>query len=528
VTLTEGIDMRLLRRLITLLCAVFCGASLAYGATVTGTVKGPDGGPFEGAFVQAGNSKTRITVSVLSRKDGQYRIPNLPAGEYDLRIRAVGYQAQPRNGVKLAAEQSISFEFDLKKGQVHWSDISLYQADQLLPEGKGKAAFFTPQPGQPTATCASCHGIQTRIASTVRDEAGWRDRVEYMRTTMRVRINDQQAGDIASYLNNVFGEDSTLPKSPADEPGYQKVAQSFSDEAMRIVYVEYEVGGKFPWSAVPDKNGNVWIPYNGPVNKIARLDPKTGKLEDFPVSSPDVLRIHSAVPAEDGMVWFSEEFKNKIGKLDPKTKEVTEYEAPAGGVTHTIRVDSKGMVWSTGDPLNRFDPETHKFTGFKADTGRFYGITIDKDDNVWAGGLRDDGKLYRVNNKGEQKSWAPPTKGEPRRIAMALDGSVWLGEYFSGKVAHFDPQTETFKEYQLPGARPSPYALGVDKDDKVWYASYYMDHLGCLDPKTGNVTVYPYPHSENTLREFFPDDQGRLWYGSPSNDRVGYFYLADQ
>jgi virginiamycin B lyase len=186
------------------------------------------------------------------------------------------------------------------------------------------------------------------------------------------------------------------------------------------------------------------------------------------------------------------------------------------------------MVWSTGNPLNRFDPETHKFTGFQADSGAFYGIVIDKDDNVWAGGLRDDGKLYRVNSKGEQQSWVPPTKGEPRRIQVGSDGSVWFGEYFSGKVAHFDPKTETFREYQLPGARPSPYALGVDKNDKIWYASYYMDELGCLDPKTGKVIEYPYPHSENTLREFFPDDQGRLWYGSPSNDRVGYFYLADQ
>jgi virginiamycin B lyase len=349
-----------------------------------------------------------------------------------------------------------------------------------------------------------------------------------MRTTMRVRINDQEAGDIASYLNSVFGEDSTLAKSPADLPGYQKVVQSFGDDAMKIVYVEYEVGGKFPWSAVPDKKGNVWIPYNGPVNKIARLNPKTGELEDFPVPSTDVLRIHSAVPAADGTVWFSEQFKNKIGRLDPQTRQVTEYEAPISGTTHTIRVDSKGMVWSTGSNLYRFDPETHKFTTFPADVGSYYGIVIDKDDNVWAGGLRDDGKLYRVNSKGVEKGWAPPTKGEPRRIQVGSDGSVWFGEYFSGKIAHFDPKTETFKEYQLPGARPSPYALGVDRNEKIWYASYYLDELGCLDPKTGKVIEYPYPHSENTLREFFPDDQGRLWYGSPSNDRVGYFYLADQ
>jgi virginiamycin B lyase len=520
--------MQQLRTLAASMIVFFSCTAFAYGADVTGTVKGPDGAPFAGAFVQARNANTKITVSVLSHRGGAYRIPNLPAGEYEVRIRAIGYQAQPRTGVNLAADQSVSFEFVLQKGKVHWTDLSLYQADQLLPAGNGKGALFTPKPGQPTATCAACHGIQTRIASTVRDEAGWRDRVEYMRTTMRARVSDQEASDIASYLNSIFGEDSTLPKSPADVPGYDKVVQSFGDDAMNIVYVEYEVGGKFPWSAVPDKNGNVWIPYNGPVNKIARLDPKTGKLDDFPVPSTDVLRIHSAVPAADGTVWFSEQFKNKIGRLDPKTKQVSEYESPTPGTTHTIRIDSKGMVWSTGNPLNRFDPETHKFTAFHADDGAYYGITIDKDDNVWAGGLRDDGKLYRVNSKGEQKGWAPPTKGEPRRIQVAADGTVWFGEYFSGKVAHFNPKTETFKEYTLPGARPSPYALGVDKSGKIWYASYYMDELGCLDPKTGKVLEYPYPHSENTLREFFPDDQGRLWYGSPSNDRVGYFYLADQ
>lgn len=518
------------QRTIALAAMFFFAASIINGATVTGTVKGPDGAPFEGAFVQARNAKTKITVNVLSRKTGQYRIPDLPAGEYDVRIRAIGYKADPQTGVKLSADQSLSFDFALQRGQVRWADISLYQLDQLLPAGKGKAALFTRQPGQPTATCAACHGVQTRIASTTRDEDGWRDRVSYMRTTMRVRITDQEADDIASYLNGVFGPDSTLPKSPADLPGYQKLEPRFSEDSMKIVYVEYEVGGKFPWSAAPDKNGAIWIPYNGPVNKVARLDPNTGELTDFPVPSRDVLRIHSAVPAPDGTVWFSEQFKNKIGKLDPKTKTITEYAAPEGpGLsTHTIRVDSRGIVWSTGNPLNRFDPETEKFTAFKADVGSFYGIVIDKNDNVWAGGLREDGKLYRVTSEGEQKSWDPPTKGEPRRIEVGPDGSVWFGEYFSGKAARFDPKAETFKEYQLAGPQPSPYALGIDRDNKVWYGSYYLDEIGCLDPKTGKITEYPFPHSENTLREFFIDGRGRMWYGSPSNDRVGYFYLAKQ
>ena len=82
--------------------------SLALGATVTGTVKAPDGAPFRGAFVQAQNSNTKIMVSVLSDRLGQYRIENLPAGPYQLQVRAVGYRADPRAGVNLSADQNAS------------------------------------------------------------------------------------------------------------------------------------------------------------------------------------------------------------------------------------------------------------------------------------------------------------------------------------------------------------------------------------------------------------------------------------
>src|ERR1700704_1380255 len=84
--------------------------SLALGATVTGTVKAPDGSPFRGAFVQAQNSTTKIMVSVLSDRLGHYRIENLPAGPYQLQVRAVGYRADPRPGVNLSGDQNASYE----------------------------------------------------------------------------------------------------------------------------------------------------------------------------------------------------------------------------------------------------------------------------------------------------------------------------------------------------------------------------------------------------------------------------------
>lgn len=112
--------------------------SFAYGATITGTVKGPDGAAFRGAFVEAQNKKTKITVNVLSDKQGRYRIPDLAAGEYRLQVQAIGYKGDPRSGVSLTGGQRASYDFALQKGTVRWSDISMYQGKILFLTGKGR------------------------------------------------------------------------------------------------------------------------------------------------------------------------------------------------------------------------------------------------------------------------------------------------------------------------------------------------------------------------------------------------------
>jgi hypothetical protein len=82
--------MRVQTKVFALLSVIVFLSSVCYGATITGTVKGADGAPFQGAFVEAQNAKTRITVIVLSDSQGRYRIPDLAAGDYRVFIKAVG------------------------------------------------------------------------------------------------------------------------------------------------------------------------------------------------------------------------------------------------------------------------------------------------------------------------------------------------------------------------------------------------------------------------------------------------------
>src|SRR5215470_17000734 len=126
--------MRAMTRLMLGVSSVIAAMSGADAATITGTVTGPDGKPFRGAFVQARNLKTKITVSVLSDSAGKYRVENLPAGEYRLQMRAIGFKADPINGITLAADQNPTENLTLQQGMVRWSDISMHQGKKLLPE----------------------------------------------------------------------------------------------------------------------------------------------------------------------------------------------------------------------------------------------------------------------------------------------------------------------------------------------------------------------------------------------------------
>ena len=501
-------------------------ASWAQAATITGTVTGPDGTPFRGAFVQARHAGLKMTVSVLSDNQGIYVVENLPAGDYRLQIRAIGYKADPKSGITLMADQNLSWDFKLASTPVRWSDISIAQGLLLLPDDRGKKTLFE--------NCLSCHGFQQKMASVVRDEDGWRDRVQFMREAMRSSLadrqgfSDQQADDVVYYLNHWFGEQSELPKSPTDVPGYKDTVVNFSDEALKIVYVDYEMPGpnRFPWASNGDKDGLRWTPEYGQANKIARLNPATGEIKEFPVPNMGPALIHSAVPNDkDGSVWITEAGAKKLGRWDPKTQQISEFQDDWR--KHTIRVHPDGSIWSTGG-LTRFDPKTQTFTHIK-EVPTAYGIALDKEGNVWTTEMTKTGSLDKIDPVTlKVTKFIPPNRDRPRRIQIDSDDIVWFCEYSDGRIGRFDSKTEMFKEYQLPSPLTKPYALGIAPDHSIWYSGEWRDVIGKLDPDTGKVTEYPMPYSDNGMRDFFLDKDGHIWYGSPPNNRIGYFYISNR
>jgi virginiamycin B lyase len=525
-------------------------ASLGYaarGSTISGAIAGPDGAPFRAAFIRAQNVKTKMTMMVLSDNKGKYSTDQLAAGTYEVWATATGFRSDPakRASVKLQEDQSATLDLTMQKSSVLWSQLTKYQGGVLLPEGKGKDVVLQ--------ECFNCHAM-SKIGVEGRDRDAWLEAIEHMRQVGVANIKPAVADEVAEYLEKVFGPDSEVPRSPAQLPQYQKVRQErdyFTDDALNIVYVDYQLTGEpkdRPGTGKPDKDGNIWVEMGGGLSK---LNPATGEVHTWRLPDPTRPFIHEVLPTPDGSVWLTIESQNKLARFDTRTEKFEvygeKYDGPpvaemepnapwpslrytTGGQTggprrHTAVADFQGNIWSSGRPLSKFDIETKKFTFFP-DVPDTYGITVDYEGNVWFAEFnsKDHHSIGKVDVKTNKVTkWTPPNSdSRPRRLKIDSQGMVWFGDYFGGNLTRFDPRTQTFQEFKLPGPMPTPYGMGIDHNDDIWYASMYTDVIGKLEPKLGKVTEYPSPYGERGTRDMFEDSQGRIWYGAQPYYKVGY------
>lgn len=542
--------------LMTLFTLLVSGAN---GATITGTVKSTDGAPFRAAFVRVQNTKTKVTTMVLSNNQGKYVADGLPAGTYDVWATSTGYSGDPaRNtGVSVEEGKNLTFDFSMKKRPVQWSELTKYQAGVLVPEGPGRSVLVQ--------QCWNCHAF-SKIGMVGRhDEDGWRDAIDVMRKAGVYDVRATLENTVVGYLATAFGPDSNTPSSPADLPAYQKIKQEhdyFSDDALNIEYVDYELTGDprdRPGTGKEDKEGNMWGEIPG---GLLRLNPVTGEVKRWHMDPPySRSGIHEILPTRDGSVWLTLEGQSGLAKFDPKTEKFEEYVDQAAvekynsnrpaqkdpndpfpetidpnvgqngaARSHTAVMDHDGNIWVSGRPLKKFNVTTKEFTFFSADVPDSYGIDVDQKGMIWAAQFnsRDNQDFVMVDPATNKVThYKTPDAKSYRRLKVDSKGMIWTADYFGGNATRFDPNTKTFKVFKLPGPLPAPYGFGIDRNDNVWYMGMYSGTVGRIDPKTGKVYEYPSPYPDSGARDMMEDSHGGMWYGAQPYFKLGYVRLRN-
>lgn len=124
---------------VSLACFFLSAALFAQSdrGTITGTISDPAGAVIAAAAVEARNTETGATYPVAASATGNYTIPQLPAGTYELSVAVPGFKKFIRPGLLIQAAQTIRVDVVMEVGNATES-VTVEAAAPLLKTESGE------------------------------------------------------------------------------------------------------------------------------------------------------------------------------------------------------------------------------------------------------------------------------------------------------------------------------------------------------------------------------------------------------
>jgi virginiamycin B lyase len=255
------------------------------------------------------------------------------------------------------------------------------------------------------------------------------------------------------------------------------------------------------------------------------LDPATK--ETHHISLGEGSAPHGVIVGPDSAPWITDGGLNAIVRVDPATEEVQIFPLPAEtgyANLNTATFDQTGVLWFTGQSgiYGRLDPKVGHVEIFEAPRGRGpYGISTAPDGTIYYASLAGS-YIARIDlETGAATLLAPPPTPDQgaRRVWSDSQSRVWVSEWNAGQVAVYDPATQIWKEWRLPGENPLPYAVYVDDQDMVWVSDFAANALVRFDPFQESFKVFSMPSPEANVRQIL-GRPGEVWGAESGTDKL--------
>jgi len=499
-------------------------------------------GAMEGVLVSAKKPAGTITVTVASDASGDYAFPveRLEPGRYELTIRAAGYALDGLGLVELAPGKATRADLRLKSTPVTTDQLtnSEWMASVPGPEDLKRALL----------NCADCHSLRRIFVSkhTATDFLKVFERMggyypgasdlqpqRLVGEHRRPAVNPAIAEKLADYLASVnLSRQSTHDFEP-------KISPRPTGRATRVVITEYDLPRKEiqPHDVVVDPTGMVWFSHFGE-QFLSKLDPKTGKVTDFPIPVQKPNHPRGTLDLEidaDGYLWIGLMYQTGMARFDRSTETFQifpvpdEWQTDATQQSHfsvaATNIDGKAWVKNTDrSQVMRLDLATGKYENlgsFRDPANNrpigIYGIYADQQNNIYILEFPFGG-IGKIDAKTGKLAFYPtPTpNARARRGRVDSQNRLWFAEYGANGVGMFDPDTETITEWKKPLPWEAPYDVLADHNGEVWEVNTFSDRVGRLDPKSGEWTNYLLPRSSNIRRVFVDDRKSpvTVWIGN--------------
>jgi virginiamycin B lyase len=287
---------------------------------------------------------------------------------------------------------------------------------------------------------------------------------------------------------------------------------------------EYAVpAGSRPHDVAPAPDGTVWFTAQGR-GELGRLDPRTGTTTSVALGSGSAP--HGVIVGPDGAPWVTDSGLNAILRVDPASGEVRRFDLPTGrpdANLNTAVFDAGEVLWFTGQNgvYGRLETSSGRVEVFDAPRGRGpYGIAATPNGAVYYASLAGN-HVARVDTATTRATVIePPTPDQgARRVWPDSRGRIWVSEWNVGKVAVFDPGTVRWREWQLPGSRPQPYAVYVDEEDRAWLSDFGSNALVRFDPERETFESVPLPSKPGNVRQIL-GRPGEVWGAESAADKL--------
>lgn len=287
-------------------------------------------------------------------------------------------------------------------------------------------------------------------------------------------------------------------------PIFQDVA--FAQTHTTPLIKEFQVpSGSHPHDVAPAKNGSIWYTAQR-LGALGILDPNSGRTHHIELGEGSAP--HGVIVGPDEAPWITDGGLNAIVRVDPITKNVTIYSLPeniGNSNLNTASFDHMGILWFTGQSgiYGRLDPNTGKMEVFEAPRGSGpYGISTTPEGHVYFVSLAGS-YLAQINlETGNATIIDPPTVDQgARRVWSDSIGNLWITEWNAGNLGKYDPVTDKWKEWKLPGQNPQPYAVFVDDKDIVWISDFGSNSMIRFDPSVEEFQSFPLPSPDAKVRQ---------------------------
>jgi signal transduction histidine kinase/ligand-binding sensor domain-containing protein len=270
----------------------------------------------------------------------------------------------------------------------------------------------------------------------------------------------------------------------------------------------YSLGDNSVVSIHEDQRGNLWISTR---NGLDSFDPSTGRFTHYRADPDDPHSLSDNVVTAiyqdlEGTLWIGT-FGGGLNKFTPSLA-LGEVEGEGGGS----------------------DRETQRFDHYQADPDNPHSLSNDlilaiyedRDGTLWIGTWGSG--LDRFDRKNEAFTHYNDALNDSRRLSHNVvgaiyedqDGTLWIGTY-GGGLNKYDRMTDTITHYREKDGLPSDFVYGILEDQRanLWLST--NNGLSRFDPQTETFKNFDVSDglqsNEFNSFSFYKNDNGQMFFG---------------